>query len=78
MGNIEHFKKAQQLCWTCKKVFTADMVQCNWICEHQPVKGWTAEETVHDIIDGEEKKSYSITACPLYEKYVHKRIRVKD
>jgi hypothetical protein len=75
MGNIEHFNKCQQLCWTCKKVFATDMIQCDWLSEHKEVEGWTAKETIHDIIDGVPQKSYSITACPLYEKHTYKRVK---
>lgn len=71
----ECFMKEQQLCWTCKKVFTEEAVKCSWIYLSEPVQGWVAEPTVHDIVDGENKESYLIKQCPLYEKYTHKRIK---
>lgn len=56
-------KRSEQLCWTCKKATGF----CSWSSRGVPVKNWTATPTVY-MDEGNKIRSYSITACPQYEK----------
>ena len=62
---IDDFKlKRQTLCWNCKRL------DCSWMKDLKPVKGWTAEKSSISSFTSRKKreiKSYFVIDCPLFE-----------
>ena len=57
-------KQSQQLCWDCKKATGG----CSWSKNFTPVPGWTAEKICSVAYNDVVRETYSITACPEFER----------
>lgn len=54
-------KSGPHLCSVCQYSIAA----CPWLHDHKPVPGWTARKTVITA-NKTHRKSFHITACPMY------------
>lgn len=60
------------ICWDCGR----NIAECPWLHEGKPVEGWTARKVTRKFGAYEPgpgrrlkwQQTYSVTACPLYEK----------
>lgn len=52
--------KAGTLCWKCKNL------NCSWMRDLVPVKGWTAEKHMFKIDGKKTVASYCVIDCPSF------------
>ena len=58
-------EKKPTLCWDCANACGGCSWSDHW--KHEPVPGWTAEETVLKINSGLLIQSYSVRECPEFK-----------
>lgn len=56
----------ESICWSCKRATGNPDLQCPWVRDFRPVKGWDAKPTVRKSSSGLVVHSYCVDECPLY------------